>query len=99
MKRSTRQLLRSLRVILILLVSLPVWYPLLVWVYCLADDYIIRPDSGRWEYHRGTFWHTYHFGKDTDTQYDWQIDLCCPPHFRLGYDRSPPTFWFADEKH
>ncbi len=62
-------------------------YPLLVWVYCFTDDYILRPDTGRWEYHNGTFWHTYHFADGSDPQYDWQIDLCCPPYLNLGYDK------------
>jgi 4-amino-4-deoxy-L-arabinose transferase-like glycosyltransferase len=87
MKRSSRQLLRSLSVIVILLVSLPVSYPLLVWVYCLTDDNILRPDAGRWEYHKGTFWHTYHDGATDAGVYDRQIDLCCPPYFNLGYDK------------
>ena len=46
----------------VVLVCVVFAYPLLVWVYCLTDDYILRRDAGRWEFHNGTFWHTYHAG-------------------------------------
>ena len=75
---------------LAILGSLVLVYPLLVWLYCLTDDYILRPGEGKWEYHKGTFWHTYHFQDGSDAQYDWQIDLCCPPYLNLGArDRQP----------
>ncbi len=67
------------------LLMLVLLYPVLVWGFCLVDDYVLRPDAGKWEYHRGTFWHTYHFQDGSDAQYDRQIDLCCPPNFNLGY--------------
>ena len=47
----------------------------LLGLYCLTDDYILRPDGGRWEYHGGTLWHTYHFPDGSSPQYDRQIDL------------------------
>ena len=55
------------------------------WLYCLTDDYILRPDEGRWEYDGGTLWHTYHFPDGSSPQYDRQIDLWLP-YVRLGHD-------------
>ena len=50
-------------------------YPFLVWVYCLADDFILHQDGGRWEFEGSTFWHSYYFGDGSSPQYDRQIDL------------------------
>ena len=79
----------TLKVIVGLLILI-LLYPALAWAYCLVDDCILRPDVGKWEYHRGTFRHAYHFADGSDPQYDRQIDLCCPPDFRLGYGGTEP---------
>ena len=51
-------------------------YPLLVWVYCILDDYVLRPDGGKWHFAHGAFWHSYKLRpRSDDAVYDWLIDL------------------------
>ena len=87
--RPTRLLAVLLIVVGVLVLLYPTLYLGLVWLYCVTDDYVLRPDAGRWRYQNGTFWHTYNFEDGSDGEYDRQIDLSLP-YFDLGYGRPTP---------